>query len=262
MHAAQAPKTIARDAHALKIRQLNSARIADNDVLHITLAIDEHAELPAHLVAAMQRRTLVTVPELDHGGETMVSISVGETGNIGKATRFIVGSKMAGGIHPVANPAFDPADGSLFVTRSGSRGEHLPVSIFKIGSDEELTEFSGDIANPTAIAFNQRGEMFVTSRLDGTVYRLTLLKEAVVFARELGIATGLAFNRDDEMFVGDRTGTIYRVNGIGEASPWAQHEQSVSAYHLPFGPDGAPYVSGPTVSSFEVIMRYAERGEA
>src|SRR5438309_6693161 len=37
------------------------------------------AEQPAHLVAAMQRRTLVTVPELDHGGETMVSISVGET---------------------------------------------------------------------------------------------------------------------------------------------------------------------------------------
>jgi|SRR5437773_4042048 len=219
-------------------------------------------EQPAHITAATQGRALVTVPELDHAGEIRVSLSIGETESLGKGARFIAGRKMAGGIHPVANPAFDPADDSLFVTRSGSRGEHVPVSIFKIGSDEQLNEFSGDVTNPTAIAFNRRGEMFVTGRLEGAVYRLTPLKEAAVFARGLGIATGLAFNRDDEMFVGDRTGTIYRVNGIGEASPWAQHEPSVSAYHLAFGPDGALYVSGPTVSSFEVIMRFDERGEA
>jgi len=219
-------------------------------------------EQPAHIVAATQTRALVTVPELDHTGETKVAVGIGEPGSLGKAARFNVGKKLADGIHPVANPAFDPADDALFVTRSGSRGEHVPVSIFKIGSDGKLNEFSGDVTNPTAIAFNQRGEMFVTSRLEGTVYRLTPLKEAVVFARELGIATGMAFNRDGEMFVGDRTGTIYQVNEIGEASPWAEHEPSVSAYHLAFGPDGALYVSGPTVSSFEVITRFDESGEA
>ena len=64
------------------------------------------------------------------------------------------------------------------------------------------------------------------------------------------------------MYVGDRTGTIYRVNGIGEEKPWAQLEPSVSAYHLAFGPDDALYVTGPTVSSYEAVMRIDQNGEA
>jgi glucose/arabinose dehydrogenase len=90
---------------------------------------------------------------------------------------------------------------------------------------------------------------------------MTALKEAVVFAGDMGIATGLAFNREGEMFVGDRSGAIFRVNGIGEAQPWAEMEPSVSAYHLAFGPDDALYVTGPTVSSFDAIMRFDDDGE-
>jgi sugar lactone lactonase YvrE len=77
----------------------------------------------------------------------------------------------------------------------------------------------------------------------------------------LGIATGLAFNRDGEMFVGDRSGTIYRVNEIGEARAWATPEPSVSAYHLAFGPDGLLYMTGPTVCSFDEIIRFNQDGE-
>src|SRR6185369_8895300 len=84
--------------------------------------------------------------------------------------------------------------------------------------------------------------------------------EPITFADDLGIATGLAFNRDGEMFVGDRSGTIYRINEIGESSKWAEHEPSVSAYHLAFGPDDALYVTGPTVSSFDSITRFNEEG--
>jgi len=216
----------------------------------------------AHLVAWTQRRVLALVPDIDQGGEVEISISYGEKQDSrGKTARFVVGKKLAGGLHPVANPAFDPADDSLFVTRSGSRGEHVPVSIFRITRDEKIAEFSGDITNPTGIAFDKSGQMFVTSRLDGTVYRVTPLKEVVVFSSELGIATGLAFNRDGDMFVGDRSGTIYRVNEIGEPKPWAQLEPSVSAYHLAFGPENALYVTGPTVSSFDVITRIDEEGD-
>jgi len=213
---------------------------------------------PAHIVAATGRRALVLVPELNNGAE--IEVSVDENGKSAKPARFITGRKLTGDIHPVANPAFDPTDGSLFVTKSGARGEHVPVSLYRVSSDDDIEEFSGDIINPTGIAFDRTGRMFVTSRLDGTVYRVTPLKEVVIFAGELGIATGLAFNRQGEMFVGDRSGKIYRVNEIGAAEPWAELEPSVSAYHLACGPDDALYVTGPTVSSFDSITRFDEDG--
>ena len=43
---------------------------------------------------------------------------------------------------------------------------------------------------------------------------------------------------------------------IGEAGAWAEHEPSVSAFHLAFGPDDNLYVTGPTVSSFDSITRF------
>jgi sugar lactone lactonase YvrE len=215
---------------------------------------------PAHVVAATPDRALVLVPDLNVGAEIEVTVAADGQGS-GPAAQFMVARKLAGGIHAVASPAFDPADGSLFVTRSGARGESVPISLLRIDPEGVLEEFSGDITNPTSIAFDRSGRMFVTSRLDGTVYRVTPLKEVVVFATDLGIATGLAFNREGDMFVGDRSGTIYRVNEIGASKPWAQMEPSVSAYHLAFGPDGALYVTGPTVSSFDAIMRIDADGE-
>src|SRR5260221_7292550 len=215
----------------------------------------------AHVVAATPNRALVLVPDLNAGAEIEVSVDPGGRPP-GKPAHFVVARKLAGGIHPVTSPAFDPSDGSLFVTRSGARGEDVPVSLFRIGSEGGLEEFSSDITNPTSIAFDRSGRMFVTSRFDGTVFRETPLKEVIVFASDLGIATGLAFNRAGEMFVGDRSGAIYRVNEIGEAKPWAQMEPSVSAYHLAFGPDDALYATGPTVSSFDSITRFDEDGKS
>lgn len=212
-----------------------------------------------HLVGASTRRVLAIVPEMDGGGEVDVTLECGEQRTA--PAKFTVASKLADDLHLVANPAFDPDDGSLYVTRSGSRGQEFPVTIFRIDTSGAMSDFSGDIANPTGIAFDKSGQMFVTSRMDGNVYRVTPFKEAVAFAGNLGVATGLAFDREGRMYVGDRTGTIYRINGIGEEKPWAQLEPSVSAYHLAFGPDDALYVTGPTVSSFESVMRIDQSGE-
>ena len=132
------------------------------------------------------------------------------------AGNVIVGRRLAEDLHPVASPAFDPDDGSLFVTRSGARGEHLPVTLFRIDINGEISEFSGDMVNPTGIAFDSRGQMFVTSRMDGTVYRITPFKEAVPFARNLGVATGIAFDSADTMYVGDRTGRSTRLTVLAK----------------------------------------------
>lgn len=210
--------------------------------------------------AAGKSRALILVPDVAATGLVRISTVVDGINLRSSNYDFVVGKKLADGLHPVANPAFDPRDGSLFVTRSGSRGEHVPVSIFRITPDGSVEDFSTDVMNPTSIVFDRTNRMFVTSRFDGTVYRINGDGQVVAFATDLGIATGLAINSAGEMFVGDRSGTIYRVNEIGEAKPWAEHEPSVSAYHLAIGPDDALYVTGPTVSSFDAVTRFDENG--
>jgi sugar lactone lactonase YvrE len=245
----------------------------------------------APLVALSPKRVLAIVPELRKSRAALAEMGVGvehsaqlenssqlesspqsESGRVevvlesqeerSESVQFLAGRRIAEDLHPVTSPAFDPDDGSLFVTRSGSRGEQLPVSLFRIDVEGELTEFSGDITNPTAIAFDKEGQMFVTSRLDGNVYRVTPFKEGVPFAKNLGVATGLAFDSQGQMYVGDRNGTIFKVTEFGEEHSWAQLEPSVSAYHLAFGPDGALYVTGPTVTSFDTVTRIDQNGNA
>jgi sugar lactone lactonase YvrE len=214
--------------------------------------------VPAQIVASGPRRVLAIIPETN-GGEVDVRLKSGE--HLTEPARFTVARKLAGDLHPVANPAFDPDDGALFVTRSGSRGEELPVTLFRIDLNGDVSEYSGDIPNPTGIAFGSDGQMFVTSRLEGVVYRVSPFKEAVVFARNLGVATGLAFDSRGLMHVGDRTGTIFKVNGIGEERAWTQIEASVSAFHLAFDVNNSLYVTGPTVTSFDSICRINPDGE-
>ena len=213
----------------------------------------------ADIVAFGPKRAVVLVPELKQNGQ--IDVVLEAAGQRSAPATFTLGRKIAEDLHPVTNPAFDADDGSLYVTRSGGRGEHLPVSIFRIDINGEVSEFSGDITNPTAIVFDQDGQMFVSSRMDGTVYRINPFKEAMPFVRNLGVATGMAFDGKGTLYVGDRTGTIYKVNRIGEEKAWAQHEPSVSAYHLAFGPDEALYLTGPTVTSFDAVYRVNQDGE-
>jgi hypothetical protein len=50
VNATEAAKPACRDTHTFEVWQLNSAIIANHDVLHVTLAIDEHTDLSASLV--------------------------------------------------------------------------------------------------------------------------------------------------------------------------------------------------------------------
>src|ERR1051325_4154704 len=207
------------------------------------------------LVGVAPWRVMAVVPESLEGGGAVELVLESHDGVRSEPARVVVGRKLADDVHMVANPAVDPDDGSVYVTRSGSRGQRMPVSLFRIDSAGEMSSVTGEVTNPTGIAFDSQGQMYVTSRLDGTVYRVTPLHKVVPFARDLGVATGLAFDRAGRMYVGDRTGTIHRGNGRGESEVWALLEQSVAAYHLAFGPDDNLYVTGPTVSSSEAVQR-------
>ncbi len=212
------------------------------------------------IVGAAPWRVMAVVPEsIEADGEVEVVLEASD-GARSSPAQIIVGRRLAEDLHMVANPAVDPDDGSVYVTISGSRGERKPTSLFRIDPAGSLLPVTGEITNPTGIAFDSLGQMYVTSRMDGTVYRVTPFHEVVPFARELGVATGLAFDRAGRMYVGDRTGTIHRVNGKGESEVWALLESSVAAYHLAFGPDEQLYVTGPTVSSSESVQRVDRDG--
>ncbi|HJQ32615.1 MAG TPA: hypothetical protein VJ866_10565 [Pyrinomonadaceae bacterium] len=214
------------------------------------------------IIGAAPWRVMAIVPEGVEGGEVELVLE-SRDGRRSDPARFVVGRELAEDLHIVANPAVDPDDGSIYVTRSGSRGQKMPVSLFRIDPRGDISGVTGEITNPTGIAFDSLGQMYVTSRMDGTVYRVTPFHEVVPFVRDLGVATGLAFDRAGRMYVGDRTGTIHRVNGRGEADVWALLEPSVAAYHLAFGPeDEYLYVTGPTVSSSESVQRVDRDGRA
>jgi sugar lactone lactonase YvrE len=171
-----------------------------------------------------------------------------------------IGSRIAQNLHPVANPAIDTA-GNLYVTLSGSRGQKVPVSVYKISPRGILTPFVHDIINPTGMAFGPDGEIYISSRFDGQVYRVTADGTTGVFARNLGIATGIAFDPQGNLYVGDREGTIYRVNQQGMATVFATLAPSVAAFHLAFDSRGHLYVTNPSMSGYDAIHRITPEGE-
>jgi sugar lactone lactonase YvrE len=169
---------------------------------------------------------------------------------------------MAENLHPVANPAADAA-GNVYTTLSGSRGQQTPVSIFRIapaplGITHELWPFTRDLLNPSGLAFSPAGELYVTSRAEGVVYKIAANGSASVFAEGLGIATGIAFDPAGDLYIGDRSGTIFKIridaNGkAGETFVFATLEPSIAAYHLAFDSHGTLYVTGPTTASSQSI---------
>ncbi|MBC7900409.1 MAG: gluconolaconase, partial [Saprospiraceae bacterium] len=165
-----------------------------------------------------------------------------------------IGTMLADEMHLVANPAVDPKDDSIIITRSGSRGQTLPNTLYRLETDGYVDEMSAEMMNPTGIAFDAEGVLYVTNRAAGEVSRIDRGEEVTVYASGLGVATGLAFDKDGVMYVGDRSGTIYRVPGFGDVEIFTVMEPSVSAYHIAFGPDGRLYIAAPGLASHDAIM--------
>jgi sugar lactone lactonase YvrE len=129
-----------------------------------------------------------------------------------------------------------------------------------VNPDGSRDSLSVDVANPTSLALGPDGTIYVSSRFEGQVFRLTD-DRAELYATDLGVATGLACAADGTLFVGDRTGTILRITagGPGESErhveSYATSPGSVAAFHLAMGPDGCLYVTGPTLASHDVVYR-------
>ena len=191
---------------------------------------------------------LVTrVPE----GATSGPVVVATDGHISNSQTVRVAVSIAENLHPVTNPALD-GEGNIYVTFSGSRGQKVPVSIFKIDTNYNVKPLATEMMNPTAIAFDRQGQMYVSSRFDGAVYRVASNGTMTTYAEGMGVATGIAFDREGSLYVGDRNGTIFKIAPDQQVFVFATLEISVSAYHLAFSPHGDLYVTGPNDRVFKI----------
>ena len=202
------------------------------------------------IIAASSTRIMASVPH-DAAGRCPMQLVSGGTGS--NTIEITIGREIASDMHLVANPAVDPSDDSIILTRSGSRGQQLPATLFRLEPDGFLDEFPEAILNPTGIAFDGHAQMFVTNRAEGEVYAVSRDGLATVFASGLGVATGIAFDSEGGMYVGDRSGTIYRIREFGESETFTVLEPSVAAFHMAFGPDNRLYVTAPGLASHDCV---------
>jgi hypothetical protein len=212
-------------------------------------------EVEGSVVISSDRFLVARVPPGASSGPIVVSTN----SHSSNPHQIKVAVPIAENLHPVTNPALD-AEGNIYVTFSGSRGQKVPVSIFKIDTNYKVAPFLSDLMNATSIAFDRAGQMYVSSRMHGTVHRVAPNGTMSVYAEGMGVATGIAFDRAGNLYVGDRSGTIFKIAPDRQIFVFATLEPSVSAYHLAFGPQGDLFVTGPTTSSFDCVYKIDAQG--
>ena len=206
------------------------------------------AGVPGSIVVSSDEFLIARVPYGAQSGQVIVH----NNSHPSNAREIKIAQPIAENLHPVANPAID-AEGNIYVTFSGQRGQKAPVAIYKIDASYNIKPFVADLMNPTGLAFDHEGYLYVSSRYDGTVYRVAPNGTLGTYAEGMGVATGIAFDREGSLYVGDRTGTIWRIARDRQIFVFATLEPSLAAYHLAFAPNGTLYVTGPTTSSFDAV---------
>jgi hypothetical protein len=224
--------------------RITGSGLRPQELLRPKVKIGDHE---AAIVVSSEAFLVTRVPEGAASGPVVVAID-GHTSN---AHTVGVAVPIAESLHLVTNPALDP-EGNIYATFSASRGQKVPVSIYKIDTNYAVKPFVQEMMNATSIAFDKEGQMYVSSRFDGVVYRVTPAGSVSTFAEGLGVATGIAFDREQSLYVGDRNGTIFKIARDQQMFVFATLEMSVSAYHLAFGPHGDLFVTGPNDRIFKI----------
>jgi sugar lactone lactonase YvrE len=211
---------------------------------------------PAHILMSRPTRLTFRVP----GNASTGLIELRTPAGAANAAAVRIARQLADGLHPVTSPAVSRS-GMVYATISGPRGKQTPVSVVRVSPDGRATPFVTGLMNATGVAFNPEGELFVTSRAEGNVYRVDAAGDYAVYAEGMGVATGAAFDAEGNLFVGDRSGTIFKINTERQIFVHATLEPSVAAYHLAVNAAGTVFVTGPTLSSNEAIWAIEPNGD-
>jgi hypothetical protein len=212
-------------------------------------------DLPGSLLLSSTNRLIVRVPESVSNQSLTVETATGSSA----PARVIVGTTIAENLHPVGNPVIDD-QGNIFATFSGTRGQKVSTSVFKVDTGRVMHPYLNDVLNATGMAFDREGNLYVSSRSEGNIYRITPGGQRTTYAQGMGVATGIAFDHAGNLYVGDRTGTIFKIGPSREIFVFATVEPSVAAYHMAFGPAGDLFLAGPTTSSYDHVIQISPAG--
>jgi sugar lactone lactonase YvrE len=215
----------------------------------------EIGDSEAMLVMAGDSFLIARVGEEAEGSE--VRVCAGETQSA--PASIALGRKLADNLHPVSNPAVDP-EGNIVITFSGQRGQRVPVPLYRV-NEERVSPLVTDLVNPTGLAFDRDGILYVSCRNDGTLHRVMPDGTSSQWLEGMGVATGMAFDAAGNLYVGDRSGTIFKISRERQIYVFATLEPSVAAYHLAFNAAGDLFVTGPTQSSFDRVWKITPEGE-
>src|SRR6478752_2975614 len=215
----------------------------------------QFGEIEASVLISSDEFLIARVPDGAISGPVVVTAN----SHVSNAHQVKVAVPIAENLHPVTNPALD-REGNIYVTFSGSRGQKVPVAIFKIDTNYNLKPFLAEMTNATAIAFDRAGQMYVSSRFDGTVYRVAPNGTMSTYAEGMGVATGIAFDPAENLYVGDRSGTVFKIGKDRQIFVFATLEPSDYDYNLAFGPHGELFVTGPTTTSFDSVYKIDSNG--
>ena len=213
-------------------------------------------ESPAPVLIGSQDFVVARVPE----GALSGPVRVAANGHVSNPLEVRVSALIADSLHPVGNPAIDHA-GNIYATFSGPRGDKVPVSVYKIDTDYTVRPCVTDLMNATGLALDRGDDLYVSSRFEGSVHRVSPTGQMSLYAEGMGVATGIAFDGEQNLFVGDRSGTIFKIAPDRQIFVHATLEPSMAAYHLAIGPSGDLFVCGPTTSSFDCVYRVDMQGE-
>ncbi len=88
-------------------------------------------DVDGSIVVSSDQFIVARVPE----GATSGGVVVATNGHRSNSREVHVAVPIADSLHPVANPAVD-ADGNIYATFSGSRGQKVPVAIYRIDDSQ------------------------------------------------------------------------------------------------------------------------------
>jgi sugar lactone lactonase YvrE len=214
-------------------------------------------DVEAPIASASDDRIIIGLPD----NPKSLGLMLQTGGTVSDVFPFNLATRLATDLHPVSNPVVAP-DGTIITTVSGARGQQVAHPLVRLTRRGDKIPFQCEITNPTGLAFSSDGQLYISSRHDGTVLCYRNFEQLEVFAEDLGVPCGMVFDSKGFLYVGDRTGKIYRIDPSGSKEEFATLEPSIAAYHMAIDADDRLYVTGPTFSMRDSLIRLTRKGAA